>query len=123
PWSGIVMQAVSGRRHFLALVFPFLAADLVHRRNGGTVVARMSAGASPSEPAPLVFTVKERGACRLHALDADALAVGLTPGMALADARARVPTLRALPHDPVGEARLLERLADLCDRFTPMVEI
>ena len=80
-------------------------------------------GAWPSEPAPLAFIVKERGAFRLHALDADALAAGLTPGMALADARARMPGLRALPHDPDGEARLLERLADLCDRFTPMIEI
>lgn len=83
----------------------------------------MPAGTSPSKLAPLVFTVKERGAFRLHALDADALAAGLTPGMPLADARARVPTLHARPHDPAGETRLLERLADLCDRFTPMIEI
>ncbi|HZV18502.1 MAG TPA: DNA polymerase Y family protein [Sphingobium sp.] len=83
----------------------------------------MPVGASPSESAPLVFIAKERGAFRLHALDADALAMGLTPGMPLADARARVPSLRTLPYDPASEARLLEKLADLCDRFTPMIEI
>ncbi len=84
-------------------------------------------GASPAETipdgAPLVFTVKQRGAFRLHALDAPALALGLEPGMPLADAWARVPQLLAVPHDPEGEARAMERLADLCDRFTPMVAV
>ena len=86
------------------------------------------AGASPSDAAsragaPLVFIEKQRGAFRLHALDADALALGLTPGMALADAQARVPGLVALPHDPAGEAACMERLADLADRYTPMVAL
>jgi len=72
---------------------------------------------------PLVFTVKQRGAFRLHALDKAALAAGLEPGMALADARARIPSLCAVPHDAAGEARLMERLADLAERFTPMVAI
>lgn len=67
--------------------------------------------------------MKQRGAFRLHALDADALAAGLEPGMALADARARLPGLRAEPHDAEGEERLMDRLADLADRFTPMVAI
>ncbi|WP_250890670.1 Y-family DNA polymerase [Sphingobium nicotianae] len=51
------------------------------------------------------------------------MALGLTPGMGLADARARVPGLDARPHDPEGEAQLMARLADQCDRFTPMVAI
>ncbi|MBB5984164.1 Y-family DNA polymerase [Sphingobium lignivorans] len=76
-----------------------------------------------AEEPPLVFVTLQRGACRLLALDADALRLGLEPGMMLADARARLPALRAVPHDPDGEMRLLEHLADLCDRFTPMVAI
>jgi protein ImuB len=90
----------------------------------------MPAGASPSDAAagghfgaPLVFIVRQGGAFRLHALDEEALAMGLEPGMPLADARARIPALVAVPHDPDGEAQLMERLADLCDRFTPMVAI
>jgi protein ImuB len=67
--------------------------------------------------------VKQRGAFRLHALDEAALALGLEPGMALADARARVPALIDLPHDPDGEAALMARLADRAERFTPMVAI
>jgi protein ImuB len=67
--------------------------------------------------------VKQRGAFRLHALDEAALALGLEPGMALADARARVPDLVDLPHDAEGEAALMARLADRAERFTPMVAI
>ncbi|MBN8829308.1 MAG: DNA polymerase Y family protein [Sphingomonadales bacterium] len=118
-------QSVSGRR-FLALVFPFLAADLFRSRQGQASpgARRMPAGASPSDDAaPLAFTVKQQGAYQLHALDDTALAAGLTPGMGLADARARVPALDARPHDAEGERQLLERLADLCDRFSPMVAI
>jgi len=73
--------------------------------------------------APLVFIEKQQGAFRLHALDADALALGLEPGMALADARARVPALVALAHDPEREAACLTRLADLAERYTPMVAL
>lgn len=83
---------------------------------------KASAGASPAD-APHVFTVKQRGAFRLHALDERALALGLEPGMPLADARARVPQLVDVPHDPEGEARLMARLADRAQRYTPMVEI
>ena len=91
------------------------------------MAARTPAGASPSEgfspDAPLVFIEKQQGAFRLHVLDADALALGLEPGMALADARALVPGLVALPHDPDAETACLERLADLADRYTPMVAL
>lgn len=112
-------QAFSGRRRFLALVFPYLAADLFRRQT------KASAGASPADthPPPLVFTVKQGGAFRLHALDERALALGLEPGMPLADARARVPALVDWPHDPEGEAALMARLADMAQRYTPMVQI
>lgn len=43
--------------------------------------------------------------------------------MALADAQARIPDLAAYPHDPTSEAASMERLADACDRYTPMVAI
>jgi len=60
---------------------------------------------------------------RIMALDVAALALGLAPGMMLADARALVPDLAALPHDPNADAALLDWLADGCARYTPMVEI
>lgn len=60
---------------------------------------------------------------RIMAVDEIAEALGLTPGMALADARARVPELDSVPHDPQADAQLLDRLADACDRFTPSVAL
>ena len=60
---------------------------------------------------------------RLAAGDRRALALGLAPGLTLADARARVPELRAVEMDRRADAALLERLADLCDRYTPLVAL
>lgn len=60
---------------------------------------------------------------RLCAVDEIAEMLGLAPGMALADARARVPDLISVPHDPAGDAHLLEELADACTRFSPSVAI
>lgn len=60
---------------------------------------------------------------RIAALDPRARALGLAPGMALADARARVPDLAAIDHDPVADRLWIERIADLCDRYTPMVAL
>ena len=60
---------------------------------------------------------------RIVALDRCGLALGLLPGMMLADARARVPDLVAVDHDPAADRRLIERIADLCDRYTPMVAL
>src|SRR3546814_13099252 len=49
--------------------------------------------------------------------------LGLTPGLTLADARARVPELGAFDDDPQADQNWLERLANGCDRYTPMVAI
>ena len=58
---------------------------------------------------------------RLAALDGRALALGLTAGLTLADARARVPELAVFDYDAAADAALLDWLADACDRYTPMV--
>lgn len=56
---------------------------------------------------------------RLVACDTATLALGLTPGTALADARARVPELAVFDHDPAADMALLGWLADGCARYTP----
>jgi protein ImuB len=58
---------------------------------------------------------------RLAACDAAALELGLTPGTALADARARVPELAVFDHDIMADMALLGWLADGCERYTPAV--
>ncbi len=57
------------------------------------------------------------------AADAPALSLGITPGLTLADARARVPDLAVAEMDDAADAALLERLADACDRYTPLVAL
>lgn len=57
----------------------------------------------------------------LVAVDAAAAALGLAPGLTLADARARLPGLDVATEDPAADRALLERLAALCDRYTPLV--
>jgi protein ImuB len=72
--------------------------------------------------APLALIEPHRGALRLVACDAAALSLGLIHGMTLADARARVPELAVVETDPAADWHWLERIADACDRFTPLVE-
>lgn len=60
---------------------------------------------------------------RIAALDAQAEARRLKPGMGLADARARYPDIDVVEADPEADRRLLEALADWCDRYTPLVAI
>ncbi len=71
--------------------------------------------------APFALVEKQRGSVRLVAVDRAALALGITPGLPLADARAREPGLTVFDHDPVADAALLDWLAEACDRYTPMV--
>jgi protein ImuB len=70
-----------------------------------------------------VFTQKHRGAIRIVAISRQAMAAGLKVGLTLADARARVPDLVALESDPTQDSALLEKAADFCDRYTPLVAL
>src|SRR3546814_17562581 len=60
---------------------------------------------------------------RLMAVDQTALALGLAPGLMLADARARVPDLEVADHDSRADQDWLERLLDGCIRYTPTVAL
>ena len=60
---------------------------------------------------------------RLAAVGPGAARLGLSTGMSLADARARVPELAAFDHDPEADRHWLERIAQSCLRYTPMVAL
>lgn len=62
-------------------------------------------------------------ALRLVAGDALAARLGLGPGVALADARARYPALVAIEHDPAADRHWLERLGQDCIRYAPLVAL
>lgn len=57
------------------------------------------------------------------AVSRQAVDLGLLPGMTLADARARVPNLNAIDMDRSADSAWLERMADFCDRYTPLVAL
>jgi protein ImuB len=76
-----------------------------------------------SEVAPLVVAHKVKSALRIAALNDAAARLGLTVGLALADACARHPGLAIAQADPEADQRLLEAVADWCDRYTPLVAL
>lgn len=59
----------------------------------------------------------------IAALDEQAETLGLTRGMGIADARAMYPQIDVAEAEPKAERRLLEGLADWCDRYTPLVAL
>lgn len=65
----------------------------------------------------------DRNARRIAALDERAEALGLKCGMGIADARAMHPAIDIVEVDPQADRRLLEGLADWCDRYTPLVAL
>lgn len=103
-------------RRYLALWFPFLPTDRL-RREG-----RLPTSGAPAD-APLVVFATKGSALRLVACDRQALALGLTRDLTLADARARIPGLVAIEAEPEADEALLVRLAGFCDRFTPLVAL
>lgn len=109
---------LSGKRRYLALHFPFLPTDrLAH------LIAIGAAETGFPPDAPFVLVEKRKGAMRLAAVSPPALALGLAPGLSLADARARIPDLAVAGVDPPADSAWLERIADGCDRYTPMVAL
>ncbi len=98
------------QRRMLALFLPFLPTERIIRARG-------------QPEAPFALTEKQRGAVVIAAPDRQAVRLGLGPGMKLADARARVPDLLAFEHEPLADACELDRLAEACERYTPMVAV
>ncbi|MDR3462696.1 MAG: DNA polymerase Y family protein [Beijerinckiaceae bacterium] len=99
---------------FLSLFLPRLATDRITRRREALDPR------APDRESPLVTVAKIKGAYRLAALNEGAARLGLKTGLALADARAMVPTLAIHDADPSGDTETLLALADWCKLFTPL---
>src|ERR1043166_5962710 len=95
-------------RRYLAVWLRRLATDRIARRSSAPDDALIIAG-------PV------RGALRLTAVNDAAAAQRLKVGMPLADARAMYPAIAVADADEAADARLLEAIADWCDRYTPLV--
>ena len=66
---------------------------------------------------------KSGNALYVYALEARAQRLGLHKGQPLANARAMVQPLRIVAADERADAKLLDGIADWCDRFTPLVSL
>lgn len=71
--------------------------------------------------APLVVTGKRSNVEALTAADDAARRLGLTSGLALAQARAMHPGIDVVVEDIEADVTLLESIADWCLRYTPLV--
>lgn len=87
--------------------FPRLASDRVLR-------------ARPTD-APFVLFQRHGTTETIRCLNRAAEAVGLHPGMRMADARSFCPDLISRPADPAGDARFLRGLRRWAERFCPWV--
>ncbi len=78
-------------------------------------------GESPETP--LVVYGKRGNAELIVAVDAAAERLGLSSGLALAQARAMHPGIKAIAEDAEADAMLLESIAEWCLRYTPLVAV
>ncbi|MBX3569684.1 MAG: DNA polymerase Y family protein [Rhizobiaceae bacterium] len=106
-------------QRILSLWLPRLPTDRILRQRSGRSWRSRRAQAA----APLVVSRRENNTQRIAALDTGAETLGLKPGMGIADARAMHPSIEVVEADPEADRRLLESLADWCDRYTPLVAL
>jgi protein ImuB len=95
-------------RRYLSVWLRRLPTDRIARRSP-----------APADAFAVVAPIKST--LRLVALNDAAARLGLKVGMPLADARAMYPSLAVADADPEADRRLLEAVADWCDRYTPLV--
>src|SRR6201990_358437 len=98
-WSGTVWSSVSSSQRILSLWLDRLSTDRIARQ-------------WREAPSPLVVFGKRGNLDLLLAVDAAAERLGLSAGLALAQARAMDPALTAMPAEQAADARLLQALAD-----------
>lgn len=72
---------------------------------------------------PFVLACPDHGRMVISAPNAVAQAQGIESGMVVADARAIIPSLQVLDDKPGLSLKLLQRIAEWCIRYTPVVAI
>jgi len=72
---------------------------------------------------PFVISAPSHGRMVIIAVNALAEQQGIYTGMAVADARAIIPSLNVLDENPGLVDKLLRRMAEWCIRFSPLVAV
>jgi protein ImuB len=115
-------------RRVVSVWFPTLPTDRLRQPKKGQGATHPLTGSKGHRPfagqgqrpdLPLV-TVTSR---MVMAVDTTAAALGLRPGMKLAQAQALVPGLKVHDADLPGDAALLRRLAEWCLRYAPLTAV
>src|SRR5262249_41624456 len=115
-WSGTVWSSVSSSQRILSLWLDRLSTDRVARQWREASSPLVVFGQRGHLHLPLAV----RAPAPLAAARAR---LGLTPGLAVPQARPMHPTFTAVPEDRAADARLLDAIADSCQRYTPLVAI
>jgi len=102
------MSVLSSHQRILSLWLDRLPTDRLARQQ-------------PELTTPVVVYGKRANAELIVAVDATAARLGLSRGLALAQARAMHPVLTAATEDASADAALLDNVADWCLRYTPLV--
>lgn len=110
-------------RRIMALWLPHLPTERIWRQRLGRSWRSRGRPEGPAKAPPLVISVRENNAQRIAAFDEQAASLKLKRGMGVADARAMYPAIEVIEAEPEADRRLLESLADWCDRYTPLVAI
>jgi protein ImuB len=114
-----LLPTISSPQRILALWLPLLSTERIFRhRFGKSWRSRLPRGTPP-----LVVSHREDNTQRIAALDARASALRLRTGMGIADARAMHPAIEVVEAEPQADRKLLESIADWCDRYTPLVAL
>jgi protein ImuB len=71
----------------------------------------------------MIVVAKQNNALQICALEDAAAHFGLEVGLPLANARAICPYVQVFDAEEVADAKLLNDIADWCDRFTPLVAL
>jgi protein ImuB len=95
---------------YLALFLPHLAIERARRR-------------APDPQTPAAVWAAEGAGRRILAVNENARRLGLEPGPTLAAARAMLPGLILIEHDPAGQAAALAALLAWSRRFTPLAAL
>src|SRR6185437_3605213 len=80
-------------------------------------------GGNTTSDVPMIVVAKQSNALQICALDDAAAHFGLEVGMPLANARAICPHVQVFDADDIADVKLLNDIADWCDRFTPLVAL
>ncbi|MDZ7823918.1 MAG: DNA polymerase Y family protein [Ahrensia sp.] len=104
----------------LSLSFPHLATDRTQRARLGS---RWRLHAKTDDLWPMVHAQRTNNMMRIAHMDERARDLGLRIDQGLTDAKALFPDLDIVPSDDRADRRVLEGIADWCDRYTPLVAL